>query len=82
MATTLQRWGNSLGVRIPKAVAEQVDLKEGMEVEFDAREGALTIRPRRFRRRKLKLAQLLAKMKPQHRHGELHRGRPRGRELI
>jgi antitoxin MazE len=82
MATTVQRWGNSLGVRIPKALAEQVDLKEGTEVEFDAAEGGLTIRPRRSRRRKYTLAELLARMKPQHRHGELHKGGPRGRELI
>jgi antitoxin MazE len=82
MATTVQRWGNSLGVRIPKAIAEQVELAEGTEVEFVAAGGELTIRPRRKRRRKYKLSELLAQMKPRHRHGELHSGGPRGRELI
>ena len=82
MATTVQRWGNSLGVRIPKAVAEQAELKEGTEVEVAASAGTLIIRPRRRKRRRVTLAELLAKMKPQHRHGEFDWGGPRGRELI
>ncbi|HEY7120858.1 MAG TPA: AbrB/MazE/SpoVT family DNA-binding domain-containing protein [Tepidisphaeraceae bacterium] len=82
MATTVQKWGNSLGVRIPKAVAEQARLTEGAQVEFDTTGGVLTIRPTRARRRKYKLADLLAKMKPRHRHGELHIDNPRGGELL
>jgi antitoxin MazE len=82
MATTVQKWGNSLGVRIPKALAEQADLTEGTEVEVEATDGGLTIRPRRKQRRRYKLSELLAQVKPQHRHGEIHKGGPRGRELI
>jgi antitoxin MazE len=83
MATTVQKWGNSLGLRIPKAIAEQVNLTEGAEVEFETGDGVLTVRPARPRRRgKYKLADLLAQFKPRHRHGELHPGGPRGRELI
>ena len=83
MATTVQKWGNSLGIRVPKAVAEQANLSKGTQVEFDTTGGVLTIRPRRRRRRRrYKLSELLAQMKPQHRHGELDRSGPRGRELI
>jgi antitoxin MazE len=82
MATTVQKWGNSLGIRIPKSVAEQVQLEIGTEVEFETTDGVLTIRPRRRRRRKYKLSELLAKMKPQHRHGEWDKSGPRGREVI
>jgi antitoxin MazE len=82
MPTTIQKWGNSLGVRIPKALAEQVDLKEGTPIEFGIEHGELTIRPTRRRRRKYRLADLLAQMKPQHRHGEIHKDGPRGRELL
>ncbi len=81
MPTTVQRWGNSLGIRVPKAIAEQVNLSTGTEVEFDTTGGVLTVRPTRGRRR-LKLADLLARMKPRHRHGELHKDRPRGREIV
>jgi len=83
MATTVQKWGNSLGIRIPKSVAEQVDLKTGTKVEFDTSGGALTIRPARRRRRrgKYKLADMLAKMKGPNPHGEFF-GRPVGREVL
>ena len=82
MASTVQKWGNSLGIRIPKSIAEQVDLKNGTEIEFQTDGGVLTVRPRRKLRRKCKLADLLAQMKPKHRHGELFKGGPKGRELI
>ncbi len=81
MSTTVQKWGNSLGIRVPKAIAEQTNLTDGTEVEFETSGGVLTIRPKN-RRRKYKLADLLRQMKPRHRHGELHTDKPRGRELI
>ncbi len=28
MATTVQKWGNSLGIRVPKAIAEQTNLAD------------------------------------------------------
>lgn len=79
MATRVQRWGNSLGIRIPRNVAEQLELRDGTEVELQASGGVLTVRPRRQRPT---LASLLAQMQPRHRHGELHRDEPRGGELI
>jgi antitoxin MazE len=83
MPSTVQKWGNSLGIRLPKAIAEQANLTRGTEVEFEAADGVLTIRPTRRRRRsKYKLSELLAKMKPHHRHGEIFKDRPRGRELL
>ena len=84
MATTVQKWGNSLGIRVPKAIAEQVNLSNGTEVEFETTGGVLTVRPKHRRRRRSKytLAELLAQWKPAHRHGEIHKDGPRGRELI
>ncbi len=82
MATTLQKWGNSLGIRVPKAIAEQLDLKSGTEVEFDTDGGVLTIRPKRRRRPKYTLDQLLAKIKDPNPHKELMSDPPRGREII
>jgi antitoxin MazE len=80
MPTTVQKWGNSLGIRVPKGVAEQVNFREGTEVEFDTSGGVLTIRPRR--RRKYTLAGLLAKAKGRSPHRGLDRGGPVGRELV
>ena len=80
MATTVQKWGNSLGLRIPKSVAEQVSLTNGTEVEFDTSGGVLTVRPKR--RRKYTLAKLLAQAKGPHPHRELDWDGPVGRELL
>lgn len=80
MATTVQKWGNSLGIRIPKGVAEQVNLRTGTEVEFDTSGGVLTVRPRR--RRKYTLAQLLSKAKGPSPHKDIDRDAPAGRELL
>jgi len=81
MATTLQKWGNSLGIRVPKTIAEQLHLTTGTTVEFETTAGVLTIRPIR-RRRKPKLSALLSEFKPRHRQGELHTDGPRGAELL
>jgi antitoxin MazE len=79
---TVQKWGNSLGIRVPKAIAEQVDLADGTEVEFETTGGVLTIRPTRRRRRsKYKLVDLLAKAKGPNPHGEFF-GKPVGREIL
>jgi antitoxin MazE len=80
VATTVQKWGNSLGIRIPKAVADQVNLRTGTEIEFDTSGGVLTVRPRR--RRKYTLAQLLSKAKGASPHKALVRSGPTGRELL
>lgn len=78
----MQKWGNSLGIRVPKAIAEQVNLTTGTEVDFDTTGDVLTIRPRKSKRKRPRLADLLKQMKPSHRHGELDRSRPVGREVI
>jgi antitoxin MazE len=44
MRVKLAKWGNSLGVRIPKAVAEAIGLKAGMEIEVTVDEHELRIR--------------------------------------
>jgi antitoxin MazE len=45
MKTRIIRIGNSQGIRIPKLLREQVGLRG--EVEIDAQNGALVIRPAR-----------------------------------
>ncbi len=44
MKTRVQKWGNSLAVRIPKSFAEELDWEEGAPVEMSIDEGALSIR--------------------------------------
>ncbi len=77
MAVTLQKWGNSLGVRLPKSALEQVGLIEGAKVEVCVEGDHLVIR-----RQRLNLAELLAACKPENRPDPIDFGPPAGRELI
>ncbi len=84
--TTVQKWGNSLGIRVPKAVAEQVHLKNGSKIEFDTSNGILTVLParpaRRRRRSKYTFKELWGKYKGPSPHRSLDRDPPVGKELI
>ncbi len=83
MGTTIQKWGNSLGIRVPKAIAEQLHLEKGSEIEFEASNGVLTIRPiRRRRRSKYTLDQTLARFKGPYPHKGVFNDPPVGNELI
>jgi len=77
---TVQKWGNSLGIRVPKAVAVQVRLHKVTHNEFDTGGGLLTIRPKR--RRRYTLAGLLRLSKGRTPHRELDRDKPVGREIL
>jgi antitoxin MazE len=43
--TTVGKWGNSLGIRIPSALAEELQLREGMEGEVVVAGGRLLAEP-------------------------------------
>jgi antitoxin MazE len=47
VTTTIQKWGNSLALRIPKAVARDVSLKNGSLVNLAVRDGKVIIEPAR-----------------------------------
>jgi antitoxin MazE len=79
MATTTQvsKWGNSLGLRLPKSVAREAQLDEGDTVDVAVKDGVIVIRPSRPT---YSLAQLVAKITPRNRHGESDWGEPVGHE--
>jgi antitoxin MazE len=45
MRTKVQRWGNSLAVRIPKTFAEEVGLKDDSPIEMRLFKGGLLVEP-------------------------------------
>lgn len=44
MTTKIQKWGNSLAVRLPKQLIIRLGLREGSEVMIDEREQAMVIK--------------------------------------
>ena len=47
MPQTIVKWGNSLGLRIPQSIAEQIKLSEGSQVVLEVVDGNLVIKPKR-----------------------------------
>ncbi len=77
MRTRVQKWGNSLAVRIPKPLAEGAGLLASSEVEVSLEMGEVRLRPVRPR---WKLDQLLAGVKKKNLHSEVDSGPAVGRE--
>jgi antitoxin MazE len=79
MSVTLHRWGNSIGLRLPKPLLEQLGLGEGSKVDLRIEGGHLVIEPQRTR--KLTLKDVLAGFTPDDQPGELGWGKPVGKEV-
>lgn len=78
MIERVQKWGNSLAVRIPNAVAEQLAIQQGSEMEIVVESQAIKLIPKK---KKPSLEELLAKITPENRHAEIDFG-VQGNELI
>jgi len=78
MTTRVHKWGNSLGLRIPKHLAEEIGLHEQVEVDLSLVKGSLVVRP--VRRPPLTLEELLAGVTESNLHEEVPTGPPVGRE--
>ncbi len=78
MNGTIQKWGNSLALRIPKSVAQQLEVRDGDGVELRMNAEGLLIRAAR---RRYRLADLVRKITPANRHPETEWGKAKGREV-
>lgn len=79
MQTKIQKWGNSLGLRIPKSFAEQAGVTAGSAVDLSVEDGELIVRARRPPRYALK--DLLQAVTTRNVHRSVETGKPIGREL-
>lgn len=79
MKTAVQRWGNSLALRIPRASAAETRMAEGSEVDLTLKAGALVVRP--VRRKRHSLADLVKRITPANSHDSISTGPAVGREV-
>lgn len=77
--TIVDRWGNSLGLRVPKAVADAVGLQEGDRVCIEVDNGGIFIRRAKP---KYTIEELLDGLTPDMLHGEVDFGPPVGLEDV
>ena len=78
MKTRIQKWGNSLALRIPKSFATEVGLQRETAIEISLADGKLVITP--VAKPKLTLKQLLAKVTKENLHHEVNTGHAVGNE--
>jgi antitoxin MazE len=77
MVTQIARWGNSLGLRLPKALAVEARIGDGDTVDVSLQDGAIVIRRAKPR---YALEELVARITRKNRHDETDWGAPAGRE--
>ena len=79
MQARIQKWGNSLALRIPKTFAVEARLEEGALVDIALVEGQIVIKPRAAH--EWTLEELLAGVSPNNIHREIETGPKVGKEL-
>ena len=79
MIATVQKWGNSLGVRIPKTIAEDSAMREGSAVEMMVQNGRVILAPKKTR--KYHLGTMLKSITSKNMHSEIDTGIPTGKEV-
>jgi antitoxin MazE len=83
MNAKIQKWGNSLALRIPKSYAKEIQLKEGATVDLNLEENKIIISPKKKKRRsKYTLEELVSKISPENRYEEIDFGPPVGKEIF
>jgi len=79
MKTVVQRWGNSLAIRIPRTFAQETRLGNGTEVDLRLNSGMLVIS--RVQQNRYGLSDLLAQVQKTNMHSETKWGGPMGGEV-
>jgi len=71
----IQKWGNSIALRIPKPFARQLGLNINTPIQLSIENGRLIITPQRY-----SLEELLVQVNETNIHKEINTGSPVGRE--
>ena len=80
MKVEFQRWGNSLVLRVPKALGEEIGAAPGKKAEMTADDGVLVKVQEPRRRRRYSLAKLINGITEENRHPEIGWGPSMGNE--
>ncbi len=79
MQIKVQKWGNSLAVRIPKALAAQAAVIENSLLEVSVEKRTIALKP--ARKRPLRLRDLVNRITKENMHHEYDWGKPLGQEI-
>lgn len=79
METRIQKWGNSLALRIPRPLAAELGLKDRSPVKLSLRDGRIVITPVIVPA--ISLEKLLAQVTEENLHHEVNTGPSMGDEV-
>ena len=79
MQVKVQKWGNSLAIRIPKSFAKQISVEEGSLLDLSTIEGKLVGEP--MKGNEYSLEQLLSGVTDENIHKEIDTGSAAGKEI-
>ena len=79
MQTKIQKWGNSLALRIPKSFALNVNIKQNELVDLSIDKGNIVIKP--IIQKEYSLEELLEGVSENNLHSEFDTGDPTGKEI-
>ncbi len=80
MIAKAARWGNSIGVRIPRELAKRAGIGIDSTIQIDEADDGIFIKP--VRRKEYSLKELVKGITRQNRHNEVDFGRPVGKEIL
>lgn len=80
MTTTIQKWGNSQGIRIPKMLLDSVNWSENEQIEIKVDNGKLIIEKTKDRKRK-NIKELFKNYKGNYEPEKIDWGEPKGEEI-
>jgi len=78
MKTTVQKWGNSLAIRIPRNITNETKVYEGSSVNIMVEDGNIILSPAT---REYSLQELLNKISDENIHSEVSTGEAEGGEI-
>jgi antitoxin MazE len=76
MEIVIKKWGNSIGVVIPKVIAKDLNLKDGSSVNIEDNNGNIIISPKRNN-----LSEMLSNINKSNIHSEIDFGKSSGKEI-
>jgi antitoxin MazE len=77
MKVQVQKWGNSLALRIPKSIAVETRIEQGSTMEMTLSKNGILVKPQE----ELTLENLLADVTKENIHTETDFGEPVGNEV-
>ncbi|MCL2123588.1 MAG: AbrB/MazE/SpoVT family DNA-binding domain-containing protein [Desulfovibrionaceae bacterium] len=77
----ITKWGNSLGFRIPRGIADSLNIQAGDTLELAPAEGGLMLKKAFRKGKRFALADILDSFSPSSAQPEVDFGTPQGEEV-